>query len=463
MNKTKFFSSLLVGLLVTTGLFTSCKDYDDDIKNLQQQIDQKSLKTDLESLKSSLEARLATLESTLNTKEAALKAEIAKKANQTDLDALTTVVNGKANQSALDAEIAARVKAVEDLTAEIAGIKTKLATIEATLGTKADQSALDALKLVVDQKADKTALEAAYNELLAKIAENAQGDKADEEALQTAIATLTGKINERLTEAQVKAIVDESAAAQTLALEALKTEINGKLESLGLTKADIEKLTDVNNKIAAIEDALKAFTGATTIEEAKEKMQELAEKINDNMDAINILEAFVQKQLTSMVLMPSFYWEGLEGIEVPFGITTNFVPKKDYTFSYTTNGALGDQTIEVKVAEAMTFGCMDKDGKASSILAEVAIANDGPWAGTAAGQAGPKNLTLAIAEKLKEKTVYANVVSVDTISLMQGGKLLIWKVISSHSSRTMLRFTLVLLVLSLLLRVKQTSLTRMVS
>ena len=255
MNKTKFFSSLLVGLLVTTGLFTSCKDYDDDIKNLQQQIDQKSLKTDLESLKSSLEARLATLESTLNTKEAALKAEIAKKANQTDLDALTTVVNGKANQSALDAEIAARVKAVEDLTAEIAGIKTKIATIEATLGTKADQSALDALKLVVDQKADKTALEAAYNELLAKITENARGDQADEEALQTAIATLTGKINERLTEAQVKAIVDESAAAQTVALETLKSEINGKLESLGLTKADIEKLTDVNNKIAAIEDA----------------------------------------------------------------------------------------------------------------------------------------------------------------------------------------------------------------
>ena len=248
MNKTKFFSSLLVGLLVTTGLFTSCKDYDDDIKNLQQQIDQKSLKTDLESLKSSLETRLATLEATLNTKETALKAEIEKKADKTDLTALAN-----------------RVKVVEDLTAEIAGIKTKIATIEATLGTKADQSALDALKLVVADKADKSALQAAYEELLAKIAENARGDQADEEALQTAIATLTGKINERLTEAQVKAIVDESAAAQTVALEALKTEINGKLESLGLTKADIEKLTDVNNKIAAIEDALKAFTGATRL------------------------------------------------------------------------------------------------------------------------------------------------------------------------------------------------------
>ena len=226
-----------------------------------------------------------------------------------------------------------------------------------------------------------------------------------------------GKIDERLTEAQVKAIVDESAAAQTVALEALKSEINGKLESLGLSKADIEKLTDVNGKITAIEDALKAFTGAETIEEAKEKMQELAEKINDNMDAINILEAFVQKQLTSMVLMPSFYWEGLEGIEVPFGITTGFVPKKDYTFSYTTTGALGDETIEVKVAEAMAFGYTDKNGKASSIPAEVAIADKGPWAGAAEGQAGPKNLTLAIAEKLKE-TYYGNAGSVDTVSLI---------------------------------------------
>jgi len=339
MNKTKFFSSLLVGLLVTTGLFTSCKDYDDDIKNLQQQIDQKSLKTDLESLKTSLETRLATLESTLNTKEAALKAEIEKKADKTDLTAL-----------------AARVKAVEDLTAEIAGIKTKIATIEATLGTKADQSALDALKLVVDQKADKTALEAAYNELLAKIAENAQADQADEEALATAIATLTGKINERLTEAQVKAIVDESAAAQTLALNAFKSEIEGKLESLGLTKADIEKLTDVNNKIAAVEDALKAFTGATTVEEAKEKMQALAVEVNENVAAINILEAFVKKQLTSMVLMPSFYWEGLEAIEVPFAVEPVFTPAgKARTFTYTLqDDAAGQTAIAVKVMDYMT-------------------------------------------------------------------------------------------------------------
>ena len=440
MNKTKFFSSLLVGLLVTTGLFTSCKDYDDDIKNLQAQIDQKSPITALNELKTSLEAKLATLEATLNTKETALKEAISKKANQSDLDALTKVVNGKADQSALDAEIAARVKAVVDLTAEIDGIKTKLAAIEVTLGTKADQSALDALKLVVDGKADQSALQAAYDELLAKIAENAQGDQADEQALQTAIATLTGEINERLTEDQVKAIVNESAAAQTLALQALKSEIEGKLESLGLSKADIEKLTDVNGKITAIEDALKAFTGAETIDEAKEKMQELAQKINKNLAAINILEAFVQKQLTSLVLKPAFYWEGLEGIEVPCGMSPIFkVNAEDYKFKYTVPGAQGDQEIEVTVKGHMDFAATiynKKDvAKGTYLLnSEVEVGADdyGFWDTNLNGVAGPANLDAGMAQTRLEnlleggkikgaKASDGDYVSPTLAELMQGG------------------------------------------
>ena len=33
------FSALMIG---ATGTFTSCKDYDDDIKNLQEQLDKKA-------------------------------------------------------------------------------------------------------------------------------------------------------------------------------------------------------------------------------------------------------------------------------------------------------------------------------------------------------------------------------------------------------------------------------------
>ena len=41
MNKSKIFSYLFIGLLATgaMGTVTSCKDYDDDISNLQKQID----------------------------------------------------------------------------------------------------------------------------------------------------------------------------------------------------------------------------------------------------------------------------------------------------------------------------------------------------------------------------------------------------------------------------------------
>ena len=39
MNKTKFFSSLLVGaLMLSTSVFTSCKDYDDDINGLKDRV-----------------------------------------------------------------------------------------------------------------------------------------------------------------------------------------------------------------------------------------------------------------------------------------------------------------------------------------------------------------------------------------------------------------------------------------
>ena len=72
MNKTKFFSSLLaVALFATAGVLTSCKDYDDDIKNLQTQIDGKTAKADLESLKSELTSQLTTAEASLKTAIAA--------------------------------------------------------------------------------------------------------------------------------------------------------------------------------------------------------------------------------------------------------------------------------------------------------------------------------------------------------------------------------------------------------
>ncbi|MFV9807652.1 hypothetical protein ACNYDJ_26330 [Phocaeicola vulgatus] len=50
MNK-KFLSAILFGALMvsSTGTFVSCKDYDDDIDNLQEQINKLATKEDMTS------------------------------------------------------------------------------------------------------------------------------------------------------------------------------------------------------------------------------------------------------------------------------------------------------------------------------------------------------------------------------------------------------------------------------
>ena len=59
MNK-KYLSVILFGALMlgTAGTFTSCKDYDDDISNLQTQIDKLATKEDMTSQIAALQTAL---------------------------------------------------------------------------------------------------------------------------------------------------------------------------------------------------------------------------------------------------------------------------------------------------------------------------------------------------------------------------------------------------------------------
>ena len=60
MNK-KFLSAILFGALMitSTGTFVSCKDYDDDIDNLQEQINNLATKADVEAKLAQLQTALA--------------------------------------------------------------------------------------------------------------------------------------------------------------------------------------------------------------------------------------------------------------------------------------------------------------------------------------------------------------------------------------------------------------------
>ena len=104
MNK-KFLSAILFGALMvgSTGTFTSCKDYDDDIKDLQGQLDKKASLDELNSKVSALEAAINGAKT--DATAAKTKAEEALTKAQEALD--------KAGQGGSSAEIEALKAALE--------------------------------------------------------------------------------------------------------------------------------------------------------------------------------------------------------------------------------------------------------------------------------------------------------------------------------------------------------------
>ena len=116
MNK-KFLSAILFGALMvtSTGTFVSCKDYDDDIKDLQGQMDKLATKDELSS-------QIASLQSALSTAQAAATAAQADAAK-----ALTaaTAADKAAAQAALDAANA-KAEAIAAAQAEVAAAKAEL-------------------------------------------------------------------------------------------------------------------------------------------------------------------------------------------------------------------------------------------------------------------------------------------------------------------------------------------------
>ena len=121
MNK-KFLSAILFGALMvtSTGTFVSCKDYDDDIENLQSQINNLATKSDVEAKLAQLQSALnaAQAESSANAADiAALEKEVA------SIEAEKQIITAQAQADALlieaEAEADANKKIAASLTPEL--------------------------------------------------------------------------------------------------------------------------------------------------------------------------------------------------------------------------------------------------------------------------------------------------------------------------------------------------------
>ena len=229
--KRKIFSKLLMVALVIAAVssFVSCKDYDDDINNLQKQIDAKAAITQIESLQSQLASAQSAAQAAATAAENALK----------EAQAKTT---DAAVKTAIDEAIAKVNKAAEEA---------------ATKNAEAIQKAADAAKAAGD---DAAAAKTAADEAKAA-AEKAYADAL--EAIKAEIAKINiPDVSGFLTKAQIEALIKENAQAKGEYVTA--TSLATQLDELKKTIPGTVDLTEINNAIASYDGAISALYSAVT-------------------------------------------------------------------------------------------------------------------------------------------------------------------------------------------------------
>ena len=253
--KRKYLSALLMGTLTVASMstFTSCKDYDDDISNLQGQIDKLATADQLSQKVAELQALISSNKSDITS----LQSELAKK---TTLDEVKAVLADYATKQYVDAADKTLQDAIDALkTGDIAKLKEDVVKAQAA----ADKAAKDA-----------EAANAEIVETLKTLATKTElKDAAD--AAQKAIEALESKNAEALKKAQ-------DAITETLKSYATKSDVEDgdkkTLESLASTiKNASDALALANTNKQAIADALdilgKGYSKENTVAAAIEAIK----------------------------------------------------------------------------------------------------------------------------------------------------------------------------------------------
>lgn len=186
--KRKYFSALLMGALTIASVstFTSCKDYDDDIDNLQSQIDKAGLQSDIDALKTQLQDAASTASAAKTTAESALaKANAA--AVKADVEKAIQKVEVTANKAATDVATAISNAANAQTTADGAQKAADAAAKAAKdAQNQADQAVKDAAAAATT--ANAAAKQADFEKALERIGNletsRVTADKLDEKLTQ---------------------------------------------------------------------------------------------------------------------------------------------------------------------------------------------------------------------------------------------------------------------------------------
>ena len=251
----KYLSALMFGalLLASAGTFTSCKDYDDDIKGLQEQVDKLASKEDME-------AKLSQMQTALDAAKATAE------------KALEAAENAGSTEEIADLQ--KRIKALEDASIDVEALKKEIqASVDGQLDgfRKEMQGLIDGVEGLVGKLADMvTSVELDYsfwgnsyiNNTWMKLSTAIEQDNTFGEGLTNAMKFTAG--TQVQTEASFVIKVSPTNAVITPEMVSLVNSKGEKLDDfLNVTK--VEKFDELltraegNNGLWKVSVALKNY------------------------------------------------------------------------------------------------------------------------------------------------------------------------------------------------------------
>ncbi|MDD6536478.1 MAG: hypothetical protein PUF36_05945 [Prevotella sp.] len=283
----KILSALLLGLftVASTSTFVSCKDYDDDVKNLQEQIT-----TNDTNLKKLVEDKIALVNAEIEkTNKAISDAEKAYKAADEELQKKIDAAN-KAITDGDKATLDAAKKAVEDA----------MVTVSTTYATKAELEKAQQDLTAAYEKADKVL----NDKIDAKVEELVLVDKALDDAVK--------KAQKRADDAYTFA---ESISNDLKANYATKKELSDAVanlkETIGGVKTELTELINANtNKITALDTRLGTAEGKITAAEGR---------ITANESAISKLDSLTKVHTADLAKLNSRLPQVADSLKVLYG------------------------------------------------------------------------------------------------------------------------------------------------
>ena len=293
--KRKYLSALLMGVLTLTSVstFTSCKDYDDDISNLQGQIDKLATADQLSQKVAELQALISSNKSDITS----LQSELAKKTTLDEVKAVLANYATKEYVDGADATLQAAIKALE--TGKVAELEAAVKAAQAAADKAAEDAKaanaeiLETLKTLATKAEVSEAADAAQKAIAAVESNNAEAlKKAQAEILETLKNYATKENLKDVADAAQKAL-DDAQKDNSKALADLDTAVKNAQSKANTAAADATKaLTNLATTTKNAADALKlAKDNKATLDAVAESLGKGYSKENTVADAIKAIQA----------------------------------------------------------------------------------------------------------------------------------------------------------------------------